>query len=107
VPGQLVNVIVKLSNIPHATIVPHDALTAGPDSQYIYRVSNGRAEQVAVNVLFDDSKNVAVTGDVKPGDSIVVDGQLEVVPGGKVQVVSGAQAGQKGAGGGHKRKKTS
>jgi multidrug efflux system membrane fusion protein len=106
VPGQLVNVIVQLSDIPKATIVPHDALTAGPDSQFIYRVSGGRAEQIPVNVLFDDSKNVAVTGDVKPGDNVIVDGQLEVVPGGKVQVVQGAQAGQKPAGG-KRRKKTS
>ena len=39
VPGQLVNVVVELSDIPDATVVPHDALTAGPDGQYVYTVS--------------------------------------------------------------------
>jgi multidrug efflux system membrane fusion protein len=99
VPGQLVNVSVALSNIPNAVIVPHDALTAGPNSEYVYRVSDGRAEQIPVTVLFDDSKNVAVDGNLKPGDQVVVDGQLEVVPGGRVQVVTGVQAGPAPEGG--------
>jgi multidrug efflux system membrane fusion protein len=92
VPGQLVNVVVQLSDIPNATIVPHDALQAGPDGQYVYRVSDDRAEQIPVTVLFDDTKNVAVQGEVTPGDDVVVDGQLQVVPGGAVEVVKGAQA---------------
>jgi multidrug efflux pump subunit AcrA (membrane-fusion protein) len=51
---------------------------------------------VPVTVLFDDSKNVAVQGALNPGDDVVVDGQLEVVPGGKVEIVRGAQAGGRG-----------
>jgi multidrug efflux system membrane fusion protein len=92
VPGQLVNVVVELSDIPKAIVVPHDALTAGPDSQYVYTVSGGKARQVPVNVLFDDNNNVAVQGDLRPGDDVVVDGQLEVVPGGALQIVRGEQA---------------
>ena len=92
VPGQLVNVVVELSKIANATIVPHEALTAGPDGQYVFRIADGRAEQIPVNVLFDDSRNVAVQGDLKPGDAVVVDGQLEVVPGGRVEIVKGVQA---------------
>jgi multidrug efflux system membrane fusion protein len=93
VPGQLVNVVVELSDIPHATLVPHEALTAGPDGQYVYTISNGKAQQVPVNVLFDDARNVAVEGDLKPGDEVVVDGQLEVVPGGSVEIVRDGQTG--------------
>jgi len=93
VPGQLVNVVVELANIASATVVPHDALAAGPDGQYVYRVVDGKAEQVPVTVLFDDSKNVAVQSELVPGDNVVTDGQLQVVPGGGVEVVKGAQAG--------------
>jgi membrane fusion protein, multidrug efflux system len=93
VPGQLVNVVVELANISGATVVPHDALAAGPDGQYVYRVADGKAEQIPVTVLFDDSKNVAVQSELVPGDSVVTDGQLQVVPGGTVEVVKGAQAG--------------
>jgi membrane fusion protein, multidrug efflux system len=102
VPGQLVNVIVELANIKNATTVPHDALAAGPDGQYVYKIVNGRAQQIPVTVLFDDAKNVAVQGEINPGDDVVVDGQLEVVPGGKVEIVKGAQGGGGGRQGGGK-----
>ena len=92
VPGQLVNVVVELANISNATVVPHDALAAGPDGQYVYRVADDKAEQVPVTVLFDDSKNAAVQSELQPGDNVVTDGQLQVVPGGAVEVVQGAQA---------------
>jgi membrane fusion protein, multidrug efflux system len=105
VPGQLVNVVVELSNIPHATIIPHDALTAGPEGQYVFRITDGRAEQVPIKVLFDDTKDVAVDSDLKAGDRVVVDGQLQVTPGGAVTVVKGLQAtaNDSQAGGEHKR----
>jgi multidrug efflux system membrane fusion protein len=112
VPGQLVNVTVELADISNALIVPHDALATGPDGQYVYRVANGRAEQVPVTVLFDDAKNVAVSGALNVGDAVVVDGQLEVTPGGRVEIVKGAQAqsapggaggrGRNGGGGGNR-----
>ena len=102
VPGQLVNVVVQLANIPNATVVPHDALAAGPDGQYVYRVADGKGEQVPVTVLFDDSKNVAVQSELEPGDSVVIDGQLQVVPGGAVEVVKGAQAAPGGQAGNRK-----
>ena len=91
VPGQLVDVIVQLDNIPHATIVPHDALNEGSDNQYVYVVSTGKAELRVVKVLFDDGKNVAVEGNLKPGDQVVVEGQLQVVPGGPVEIFHAGQ----------------
>jgi len=86
VPGQLVDVVVELDNIRHATIVPHDALNEGSDNQYVYVVSGGKAQLREVKVLFDDGKNVAVEGNLKPGDQVVVEGQLQVVPGGAVEI---------------------
>ena len=99
VPGQLVNIVVQLADISGATVVPHDALATGPDGQYVYRVADGKAEEVPVTVLFDDSRNVAVQGQLQPGDNVVIDGQLQVVPGGTVEVVKGAQAAPAPAGG--------
>jgi multidrug efflux system membrane fusion protein len=90
VPGQLVDVTVALAEIPNATIVPRDAVNTGPDGQYVYAVKDGTAQQVAVKVLFDDSVDDAVTGALKVGDQVIVEGQLRVIPGAKVQV-SGAK----------------
>ena len=95
-PGQLVNVIVELDSIPNAVVVPSDAVNEGPDGSYIYVVAGGKAVQHNVRIVFDDSKNVAIEGDVKPGDQVIVEGQLRVDPNGTVNVLpskNGTQAG--------------
>ena len=99
-PGQLVNVTVELDNIPNAVVVPSDAVNDGPDGSYIYVVAGGKAVQHNVRIVFDDSKNVAIEGDVKPGDQVIVEGQLRVDPNGTVNVLpskNGTQAGPNSA----------
>jgi multidrug efflux system membrane fusion protein len=86
VPGQIVNVTVELNNIPNALIGPHAAVNEGPTGHYVFVVSGGKAQLRPVKVLFDDSVNVAVAGDLKAGDKVVVDGQLRVTPGGPVVI---------------------
>jgi multidrug efflux system membrane fusion protein len=86
VPGQVVNVSVALDDIPNAIIVPHEAVNDGPTGHYVFVVRNGSAELCPVKVLFDDSHHVAVRGALKPGDQVVVDGQLRVVPGAPVTI---------------------
>jgi multidrug efflux system membrane fusion protein len=86
VPGQLVDVTVALAEIPNATLVPRDAVNTGPDGQFVYAVKDGTAQQVPVKVLFDDSVDDAVTGALKAGDQVIVEGQLRVIPGAKVQI---------------------
>jgi multidrug efflux system membrane fusion protein len=86
VPGQIVDVTVQLNNIPDATIVPHQAVNDGPAGHYVFAVSGGKAQLRPVKVLFDDSKNVAVDGDLKAGDQVVTDGQLRVVADGPVSI---------------------
>ena len=93
VPGQLVNVNVELDNIPGAMVVPSDAVNDGPDGPYVYVVAGGKAVPHLVKVLFDDSKAVAVSGDLKPGDDVITEGQLRVIPGGAVTVSQAKKAG--------------
>ena len=49
--------------------------------------AHGLARQQPGKVLFDDATNVAVAGDIKPGDKVIIEGQLRVDPGGAVNVV--------------------
>lgn len=89
VPGQMVNVGVTLRDLPNALVVPRDAVNAGPDSSYVYVVDKvSRAVQVPVTVLHDDGKNAAIAGNVKPGDRLITEGQMRVVPGATVEVSS-------------------
>jgi multidrug efflux system membrane fusion protein len=89
VPGQLVNVTVQLNDIPGALTVPDAAVNIGPDGTFVYVLKDGKAVTKPITVLFDDSKNTAITGDLEPGDQVVTEGQLRLVPGSKV-VVEGA-----------------
>jgi len=86
VPGQLVNVVAVLSEIKNATVVPREAVNTGPEGTFVYKVTDDTAQQVPVRVLFDDGDNAAINGGLNTGDRVIVDGQIRVVPGAKVQV---------------------
>jgi membrane fusion protein, multidrug efflux system len=106
VPGQLVDATVVLSEIPHATLVPREAVNTGPDGLFVYVVKDGVADQRSVKLQFDDGVNDAVVGDLQKGELVVTDGQLRVLPGAKVSI-SGTKkhAGAGAATGGHHRGK--
>jgi multidrug efflux system membrane fusion protein len=88
VPGQLVNVTVQLNDIPAAIVVPHQAVNVGPDGKYVFAISNNKAIVTPVTVLFDDGGATAVQGKLVPGEQVVTDGQLRLVPGSSVAVQS-------------------
>jgi len=88
VPGQLVDVAVSLDTLKKATIVPREAVNDGPNGRYVFVVTpDSRAAMRTVNVLFDDGANIAVAGGVRPGEKVITDGQLRVIPGGTVSVM--------------------
>ena len=88
VPGQLIDVAVALNSLKNATVVPREAVNDGPNGRYVYVVTpDSVAVMRPVNVLFDDGTNMAVSGGVKRGDKVVIDGQLRVVPGGAVGIM--------------------
>ena len=99
VPGQLTNVTVQLNDIPHALVVPRDAVNDSPGGSFVFVVRDGKAFQTPVEVLTDDGTNAAIAGDgVKAGDMVVIEGQLRVTPGGAVKVLDAKRPGIKGAG---------
>ncbi len=96
VPGQLVDVTVQMDDIPGALVVPRDAVNDGPDGTYVYVVENDKAVQHPVKILFDDSKFVAVSGNLQPGDPVITEGQLRVEPNASVRVINGNGGGGAG-----------
>lgn len=91
VPGELVDATAELADIPDALVVPDDAVNDGPDGPYVYVVTGNRAVARPVRIEFDDSRSIAVSGNLKPGDEVIVEGQLRVVPGGLVRVMPRAR----------------
>jgi multidrug efflux system membrane fusion protein len=87
VPGQLVDVTVRLDDIPGAIVVPREAVNDGQDGQFVYVVTPEQTAKVEpVSIAFADDGNAAIEGNVHAGDKVITDGQLRVVADGKVSI---------------------
>jgi len=90
VPGQLLDVSVSLAQIPSALTVPREAVNVGPQGRYVYVLTKDDiAQMVPVTVIYDDGRNAAIGGEVRAGDRVIIDGQLRVIPGKAVAIVTG------------------
>ena len=86
-PGQFVNVRVRLTTDPRALVVPSVAVQAGPDGQYVYVVKDDKTvEMRAVEVARTAGTETILKQGVKPGETVVTDGQLRLVPGSRITV---------------------
>jgi multidrug efflux system membrane fusion protein len=86
-PGQFVNVRVRLTSDPRALVVPSVAVQAGPDGQYVYVVkADQTVEMRPVDVARTAGTETILKQGVKPGETVVTDGQLRLVPGSRITV---------------------
>ena len=73
--------------------MPHDAVNPGPAGSYVWVVDKTSTAKIEnVTVLTDDGNESAVKGNVKPGDRVITDGQLRVIPGAKVSIAKNLTA---------------
>ncbi len=96
-PGQYVNVVLTLTTQPNAIVVPTQALQTGQNGQYVFVVkSDGTAESRPI-VAGRAVENVTIVEKgLQSGETVVTDGQLRLVPGSRVKVKNGSEAGQAG-----------
>lgn len=89
-PGQFVKVNLRLSTLPGAITVPLQAVQIGQQGQYVFVVKPDLTVEmrpVTPGRTFD-SEVVVETG-LEPGEKVVTDGQLRLVPGSKVEIKQG------------------
>ena len=90
-PGQFVNVRVRLASDPSAIVVPTTAVQAGPSGQYVYVLKGDQTvEMRTVEVARTSGAETVLRQGVKPGETVVVDGQLRLVPGSRVTIKGGS-----------------
>jgi multidrug efflux system membrane fusion protein len=94
-PGQFVNVVLTLGTAIQATVVPSQAVQIGQDKSFVYVArADGTAEMRTVKPgTAMDSMTVIEEG-LKPGEQVITDGQLRLVPGSKIQAKGQGQAGR-------------
>jgi multidrug efflux system membrane fusion protein len=87
VPGELVDVSVRLATLSQAVTVPREGVNIGQNGNYVFVVDAASTAQMRpVTVLYQDQMIAALGVGVKPGDRVVTDGQLRLTPGIKVLV---------------------
>ncbi len=89
-PGQFLNVSLTLGEQKNAVVVPTRALETGQEGQFVFVVRPDQTVEsrtvVVGNALGNES---IIEKGLQPGEIVVTDGQLRLVPGAKVEIKSG------------------
>lgn len=86
-PGQFVNVVLTLGIKDKAIVIPYRALQTGQKGQYVYVVKEDKTaeiREVQPGLRFGDE--VTIEKGLNSGETIVVDGQLRLTPGARVEI---------------------
>lgn len=86
-PGQFVNVVLTLGTDTQAVVVPSQAVQIGQDKSFVYVAkADGTVEMRTVQTGTTVESMTVISDGLKPGEQVVTDGQLRLVPGAKYQV---------------------
>jgi multidrug efflux system membrane fusion protein len=89
-PGEFVDVVVTLTTQPDAIVVPTQAIQTGQEGQYVFVVKpDMTAESRPVVVGRTRGADAIVSQGLQPGETVVTDGQLRLVPGSRVAIAGG------------------
>lgn len=88
VPGSFVDVQLELEKITDAVLIPSFALIPDIKSDMVYLFRNGKALQQPVETSLRTANNVQVIRGIKPGDTVITSGILQLKSGMKVNITS-------------------
>jgi multidrug efflux system membrane fusion protein len=96
-PGQFVQVVLTLSDLTNAIVVPSQAVQTGQNGQFVYVVkaeqtAGDKPDQIAeerpVTIGITYQGETVVQNGLKAGETVVTDGQLRLTPDAKVNIKS-------------------
>ncbi|ABQ26551.1 efflux RND transporter periplasmic adaptor subunit [Geotalea uraniireducens] len=86
-PGQFVNVIVVLTTRPDSVVVPTQAIQTGQQGPFVFVVKADKSvelRQVTVGTALNGE--TVIEKGVQSGETVVIDGQLRLMPGVKIEI---------------------
>jgi len=93
-PGQFVDVKLATQTIPNATVIPTSAINRGPKGEFAFVIgADGKAQMRPIVTEGTEGDLTAVKSGVKPGETVVTDGQMILKAGSAVRIIRAA-AGQ-------------
>jgi multidrug efflux system membrane fusion protein len=88
-----VNIAVTLSILKDAVVVPEAAIKQSQQGPYLYVVKPDMTAEMRPAVIVQSyAGEAALAEGARPGDTVVTDGQLRVVPGARVEINTGSKA---------------
>jgi membrane fusion protein, multidrug efflux system len=92
-PGEFVNTTLVLHEHPGAILVPSQAVQTGQQGSFVFVVQPSMKAEIRPVVIGESIDNqTVVTSGLKPGETVVTDGQLRLIPGATVTIKSGLSA---------------
>jgi multidrug efflux system membrane fusion protein len=89
-PGEFVNTTLVLREHPGAILVPSQAVQTGQQGSFVFVVQPDMKATIRPVVIGESIDNqTVVTSGLKPGETVVTDGQLRLIPGATVTIKSG------------------
>jgi membrane fusion protein, multidrug efflux system len=86
-PGQFVNVVLTLTTLAGAVVVPTQAVQTGQQGQYLFVIKPDlTVEARPVTAGRTLAGETVIDKGLQPGEQVVTDGQLRLSPGSKVEV---------------------
>ena len=90
-PGQFVDVTLTLATQANATVVPKAAVQSGQNGDYVFVVKPDKtAENRNVKIGRGIGNEIVVDAGLHPGEVVVTDGQVRLVPGARVDIRANA-----------------
>ena len=87
--GEFVNVKLYANNPVKVPVVPVVAVQENQEGKYVYKIDDkGLPQLTYIKVHGQSGKNWIVKDGLKPGDTIITEGILKVIPGTPVKIVS-------------------
>jgi len=86
-PGLYVNTLITLAEQENATVIPAQAVTAGQQGSFVWLVQeDGTVTPRQVTSTRSLEGLAVIDKGLKPGETVVTDGQVRLAPGTKVQI---------------------
>jgi len=93
-PGQFVNVVMTLRTLQGVTVIPSEAIQSGPQGQFVFVLkADGTVDIRLVKPGQTVENQIVVESGIAPGETVITDGQMRLIPGTKVRVVNPVNAG--------------
>jgi membrane fusion protein, multidrug efflux system len=93
-PGEFVNVRLVLSQESNAVVAPARAVQTGQEGEFVFVVkSDDTVESRPVTVARTVDQDAIIEKGLDPGERVVTDGQLRLVPGARVEIKSDLSGG--------------